>query len=155
MRNAYKISVKKPEGKRPLERLTWHRWENNIKIYLKVIGCELDSCGTGKGKAVGPYEHGNEPSGFTKGGEFLNQLSNYQLLNKDSVSLSQLSISEEITTTWHCENGYSGHFLKTFSNVSFTTDMSGRQLHDYGNLQHLLHNEMHTIVEKKVLTAIN
>jgi hypothetical protein len=35
-RNAYKILIGKPEGKRPLGRLR-HRWVDNIKIYLKVI----------------------------------------------------------------------------------------------------------------------
>jgi hypothetical protein len=33
-RNAYRILVGKPEGKRPLRR--WrHRWENNIKVDLR------------------------------------------------------------------------------------------------------------------------
>jgi hypothetical protein len=35
--NAYRILMGKPEGKRPLEK-TRHRWENNIKIDLRVIG---------------------------------------------------------------------------------------------------------------------
>jgi hypothetical protein len=39
MRNAYKILVGKPEGKRPLGR-PWHRWEDNIKMDLKEIGFE-------------------------------------------------------------------------------------------------------------------
>jgi hypothetical protein len=30
-------------------------------------------------------EHGNEPWGSTNGGEFLDQLSDYQLLKKDSA----------------------------------------------------------------------
>jgi hypothetical protein len=34
MRNAYKILVKKPEGKMPLVRFR-HRWEDNIKMDLK------------------------------------------------------------------------------------------------------------------------
>jgi hypothetical protein len=33
IRNAYKILVGKPEGKKPFGRPT-HRWEYNIKIYL-------------------------------------------------------------------------------------------------------------------------
>jgi hypothetical protein len=37
MRNKYKISVGKPEGKRPLGR-SRHRWEDNIKMDLKEIG---------------------------------------------------------------------------------------------------------------------
>jgi hypothetical protein len=39
VRNAYKILVLKPEGKRPLVR-TRHRWENNIRIDLREIGWE-------------------------------------------------------------------------------------------------------------------
>jgi hypothetical protein len=35
----YKILVRKPEGKRPLGRPR-HRWEDNIKMYLKGIGYE-------------------------------------------------------------------------------------------------------------------
>ena len=37
---------------------------------------------------LGACECGNEPRGSTKGGEFLDCLSNYQLRNKDSVPLS-------------------------------------------------------------------
>jgi hypothetical protein len=36
-RNAYKISVGKPEGKRPLGRHR-RRWENNIRMDLREIG---------------------------------------------------------------------------------------------------------------------
>jgi hypothetical protein len=36
-RNAYKILVGKPEGKRPLGRPR-RRWVGNIKIYLREIG---------------------------------------------------------------------------------------------------------------------
>jgi hypothetical protein len=36
-RNAYRILVGKSEGKRPQERPR-HRWANNIKMYLRVIG---------------------------------------------------------------------------------------------------------------------
>jgi hypothetical protein len=40
MRNAYRIIVGKPEGKRSLGRPR-RRWEdNNNKMYLKEIGCE-------------------------------------------------------------------------------------------------------------------
>jgi hypothetical protein len=37
VRNAYKILVGKPEGKRPLGRPR-HRWENNIKTDLRETG---------------------------------------------------------------------------------------------------------------------
>jgi hypothetical protein len=36
MRNAFKILVRKPVGKRALGRLSC-RWEDNIKMYLKEI----------------------------------------------------------------------------------------------------------------------
>jgi hypothetical protein len=45
MRNAYKILVTKSEGKRLLGRHK-HRWENNIRMDLKKIVCELDSSGS-------------------------------------------------------------------------------------------------------------
>jgi hypothetical protein len=35
-RNAYRIFMRKPEGKRPLER-SRRRWEDNIKTDLRVI----------------------------------------------------------------------------------------------------------------------
>jgi hypothetical protein len=37
MRNTYKISVGRPEGKRPLGR-PMHRWEDNIRIDLRETG---------------------------------------------------------------------------------------------------------------------
>jgi hypothetical protein len=37
-RNTYRLLVGKPEGKRPLERPR-HRWVDNIKMDLRVIGC--------------------------------------------------------------------------------------------------------------------
>jgi hypothetical protein len=39
MRNAYKILVRKPEGKRLLRRPR-HRWEDNIGMDLREIGWE-------------------------------------------------------------------------------------------------------------------
>jgi hypothetical protein len=36
-RNAYRILVEKPEGKRPLGR-TRHKWVDNIKIDFREIG---------------------------------------------------------------------------------------------------------------------
>ena len=38
-RNEYRILVGKPEGKRPLERPR-RRWEDNIKIDLREVGCD-------------------------------------------------------------------------------------------------------------------
>jgi hypothetical protein len=37
-RNAYRILVGMPGGKRPLER-RGSRWENNIKMDIREIGC--------------------------------------------------------------------------------------------------------------------
>jgi len=37
--------------------------------------CGLDSSGSGEGLVVGCCEHGNEPWGSIKGGEFLDQVS--------------------------------------------------------------------------------
>jgi hypothetical protein len=39
MRNTYKILVEKPEGKRSVGR-SRRRWEDIIKMGLKLIGCE-------------------------------------------------------------------------------------------------------------------
>jgi hypothetical protein len=49
--------------------------------------CGLGASGSGYGPATGSCEHGNEPSSSIKGGEFLDQLSDYQLL-KGSVPRS-------------------------------------------------------------------
>jgi hypothetical protein len=40
-----------------------------------VRGCELDASDSGQGPVVGSCEHGDEPSGFIKGGELLDWLS--------------------------------------------------------------------------------
>jgi len=37
-RDAYRVLVGKPEGKRPLER-PWHRWVDNIMNDLQEVGC--------------------------------------------------------------------------------------------------------------------
>jgi hypothetical protein len=34
----YRVLVGKPEGKRPL-RIPRHRWQDNIKIDLQIVGC--------------------------------------------------------------------------------------------------------------------
>jgi hypothetical protein len=58
-RNAYRVLVGKPEGKRPL-RKSRRRWEDNIKINLRYIGWVT---WTGQEAVEGPCKHGNEPSG--------------------------------------------------------------------------------------------
>jgi hypothetical protein len=50
-RNAYRLWVGKPEGKRPLGRPR-HRWVNNIKMDLREVGwdgTDLIRIGTSKG----------------------------------------------------------------------------------------------------------
>ena len=49
-RGAYSVLVRRPEGKRPLERPR-HRWENNIKMDLQDMGW---------GGMEGTWECGNE-----------------------------------------------------------------------------------------------
>jgi hypothetical protein len=41
--------------------------------------------GSGHGSVAGSCDHGNEHSGYIKGGEFFDRLSYYKLLKKDSV----------------------------------------------------------------------
>jgi hypothetical protein len=53
-------------------------WEDNIKMNVNDIVCgfmwlRVDS-------RVGPCQHTNKPSGSTKGGGFLDQLIDYQIL---------------------------------------------------------------------------
>jgi hypothetical protein len=63
IRNAYKILVGRPEGKRPLGGHR-HRWEDNIKMDLWELRgmCRLDSSVSGQGPVVGSCEHSNESS---------------------------------------------------------------------------------------------
>jgi hypothetical protein len=72
IKNAYKI-VGKPEGTRPLQRPTRRR-QDNIKMYFMEIMmgiCGLDASGSGYGPVADSCEHGNEPSGSIKVGEFI------------------------------------------------------------------------------------
>jgi hypothetical protein len=48
----------------------------------------------GKGPQEGSFKHGNESSGSIKGGEFLCQLSDCQLLMRDSAMLVHSAISQ-------------------------------------------------------------
>jgi hypothetical protein len=68
MRNAYKILVGYPEGKRLLGRSS-RRWEDNIIMNLREI--EWESMDWIHLRSVGdPCEHNYEASGCIKGGEF-------------------------------------------------------------------------------------
>jgi hypothetical protein len=46
----------------------------------------MDLSGSGRGPVAGSCEHGNETASAIKGGEFLDQLNNYYLLNKKYTS---------------------------------------------------------------------
>jgi hypothetical protein len=102
MRNAYTILVGKSEGNSPLRRFRC-RWEDNIKIDFKrnrVGGCGIDSYGSGP--LTGFSEHGNEPSGSIKSGEFLDWLS-VQLASQEGLCSMELVISlkgkDKVTTS--------------------------------------------------------
>jgi hypothetical protein len=59
-----KVSVGKPEGKRPLRRCK-HRWEDNVQMDPKrnrMGGYLLDSSGARYKELVGSCEHNNESS---------------------------------------------------------------------------------------------
>jgi hypothetical protein len=72
MIKAYNILVGKPEGKRLLEDLgVMGRSYQNGSSGNRVGRCGLDSSGSGQGPLMGYCEHGSEPSGYIKGGEFL------------------------------------------------------------------------------------
>ena len=42
-RNAYRVLMGKPEGKRPLGRPR-RRWDDNIKMVLREVGCNPGDC---------------------------------------------------------------------------------------------------------------
>jgi hypothetical protein len=79
IKNGYKISVGKPEGKRPLGR-TRHRQEISKLILKKYsVTCyAIDSNVSEQRSVAGFSEHDNELSISIKGVEFLNQPSDYQ-----------------------------------------------------------------------------
>jgi len=89
IRNAYKILVGKPEGKRPLGGHR-HRWEDNIKMDLWELRgmCRLDSSVSGQGPVVGFCEHCKERSSSIEGEKCLDFLSDYQLPKKNSAPCS-------------------------------------------------------------------
>jgi hypothetical protein len=67
-RNAYRILVGKPEGKRPLGRPR-RKWVDNIKVGFRDIGWDgkdwIDLA-QDRGQWEGSCEHGNETSGSIK-----------------------------------------------------------------------------------------
>jgi hypothetical protein len=72
-RNAYRILVGKPEGKRPLRRPR-RGWWIILKLILKryrMGWCWLNLSGSGQEPVQDSFEHGNKPSGSIKCWEVL------------------------------------------------------------------------------------
>jgi hypothetical protein len=86
--------MRKPEGKIPLERRS-HRWEDNIKMDCKEIGCGLNSSGSEHSPDTGSCEHGNELLVSVKCGEFLDLLSDYEFHKELQRQKSKLRYSTE------------------------------------------------------------
>ncbi|PNF15776.1 hypothetical protein B7P43_G10443 [Cryptotermes secundus] len=86
-RNAYRILVGKPEGSRTLVRPRC-RWVDNIKMDLREIGWDgmnwIDLADD-KRPVEDSCEYGNEPSGFIKCWEVLEEMHSWRLLQKGSV----------------------------------------------------------------------
>jgi len=81
--------LEKTKGRRQLG-TPRHRWEDNTKIDLKAVECkgvEWNNFPRHRVKREAVVK-GSEHSGSIKFGEFLEKLSNYQLLKKDSPSLN-------------------------------------------------------------------
>jgi hypothetical protein len=65
--------VRKPEGRRPLGRPR-RRWEDNIKMDLREVGCgsaDWINLAQDRVQVAGFCVYGDEPSGSIKCGEFL------------------------------------------------------------------------------------
>ena len=86
-RDAYRILVRKHEGRRPLGR-TRRKWEDNIKMDLvKKYGlCGLDSSGSEQEQVVGCCRQGNESFGAVSSGKVHGQLRKFKCV-KDFLSV--------------------------------------------------------------------
>jgi hypothetical protein len=70
-RNAHRILVGKPEGKKPVGRHT-QRWEDNVNMDLRETGWgRMDWIHLAHGPMESSCEHCNEPSGSIKCWEFI------------------------------------------------------------------------------------
>jgi hypothetical protein len=91
-RNAYRILVGKPEGRRPPLGRTRRRWVDNIKIDLKRDGmgwCGLGQSGSGQGPLEGSCEHDDEPSSSIKRWGVLEWLHNWRFSQEGLSSVSK------------------------------------------------------------------
>jgi hypothetical protein len=87
MRNSYKILKGEPEGNRPLGRHK-RRCEDNIRMDLSEIRwgvVDWIHLAQDKDQWRCLNEHGNKRLDSIKGGEFIDWLSDYQLLKEDST----------------------------------------------------------------------
>jgi hypothetical protein len=85
-RNAYRILVGKPEGKRPLGRPR-RMWVVNIKMDLRAISWGVTDW-IDMGPMEGSCEHGYQSSGSINFWEVLEYLHNWRLLKKGSAPSS-------------------------------------------------------------------
>jgi hypothetical protein len=69
----YRILAGKTQGKRPLGR-NRRRWEEDVKMDLRVWWYGLNSSVSGQKQVEGSCEHGNKPSGSIKCWEILEWL---------------------------------------------------------------------------------
>jgi hypothetical protein len=75
----------------------------------------VDLTGSGEGTVEIPYEHGNEPSGCIKGGDFIDCLSTNRLLNEDPTPCSSTASDIFIIYLFICSL-----FNDVFSNLDYT-----------------------------------
>jgi hypothetical protein len=89
IRNKYKILIEKHEGKRPLWRPR-RRWRTLKRIIRKTGSGRLDWIQQAQetGSICALCEHGNEPSGYIKGKEFVDLISYKKLIRNDSALCS-------------------------------------------------------------------
>jgi hypothetical protein len=98
MRNVYKILVGKPEENSPLGECK-RNWKDNIRMHLKgyrLRMCGLDSFGSGYDIAEGSCDHGNEPSGSIKGGNFLTSLATVSFSRRTVPSVDTYHVSRKV-----------------------------------------------------------
>jgi hypothetical protein len=102
-RGAYRVLVGKPEGRIPLGRPR-HRWEDNIKMDLREVGCGghgLDQSGSGQGQVAGSCVYGDEPSGSIKCGSFLSSLGRFSFSGRTLLREVSKYIGEHCTEMIH------------------------------------------------------
>jgi hypothetical protein len=87
--------LKQTDEKRPLG-TPRPRWDDNIKADLNEYewGCGVDSSGSGQSPMAGSCEHNNEPLGYKKFWEFIEQpLASQKKIQFHGVSQTAIIIS--------------------------------------------------------------